>query len=270
MVNVPTPSQPIHTEEARSLRTLRQLVRASQATAVLAALLFTSTLVGCSCSEDKPEKPQVAPAPTPAPVNPKVKSGGQPLTLGHRYPVGPRLVFLPGKGVGAIRFGATVETIERHMEASCDEKTEKRCIYVRQAIEFFLEDGKLARIRASRRDRAVPDAPAKGDQYFGSLRGIVQPKIMMGLHRHIVVEEFGEPVKKESIDPPGPDGQLDKHFYDGIIFEYDKIENGNIVLGGIEVYPSATAKTPGPTADAPTVTPRRTSPSAPPIDTRAH
>jgi hypothetical protein len=154
-------------------------------------------------------------------------------------------VFVPGKGAGAIRFGATVATIERHMAAPCDQKTEDRCLYVRQAIEFFLEDGKLVRLKAHRRDRRVAGAPADGDRYFGSLSGLLPPKIMMGLHQHVVVEEYGQADKVEAITPTGPDGQVARHYYDGVILEYDKIPNGNTVLGAIEIYPSETAKSHG-------------------------
>jgi hypothetical protein len=150
-------------------------------------------------------------------------------------------VFLPGQGVGPIRFGATVATIERHMDASCDQISEDRCLFVRQAIEFFLEDGKLVRLKAHRRDRVVKNPPKEGDQYFGTLRGLLFPKIMLGLHRHVVEEEFGAPHKKEPKDPPGADGLVDRHYYDGVTLEFDQIENGNIVLSAIEVFPSETA-----------------------------
>lgn len=197
------------------------------------------------CSKKDESKPAPAAEPAPVPERAAAEPPARPLALGHRFPVGPRLVFVPGKGVGAIRFGATVETIERHMEGPCDQKTEERCLYVRQALEFFLKDGELVRIRAHRRDHRVDGAPEKGDQYFGSLRGVLPPKVMMGLHRHVVVEEYGKPDKKEPINPPGPDGQVERHFYDGVILEYDKIENGNTVLGAIEIYPSKTAKSHG-------------------------
>ncbi len=196
-------------------------------------VIFTG---GCDREKDPP--PAAKKAQEQDGKAPEKQEPPKPLALGHRFPVGPRLVFLPGEGVSAIRFGATVQTIERHMEAPCDKKTEERCLYVRAAVEFFLEDGVLARIKAHRRDRKVDDPPAEGDQYFGSLRGIVRPKIMLGLHQHVVLEEFGEPKRKETISPPGSDGLVARHYYDGINLEYDKIENGNTVLSGIEIYPS--------------------------------
>lgn len=212
---------------------------------------FAGVLGLSACTEKKElpppaqqEKEKQAEASREAESVKKSEDQPEPLSLGHQFPVGPRLVFLPGKGVGAIRFGATVETIERHMEAPCDKKTEDRCLYVREAVEFFLKDGVLERIKAHRRDREISDPPENGEKYFGSLRGIVQPKIMLGLHRHIVLEEFGEPKKKEPVSPPGPGGLVDRHYYDGINFEYDKIKNGNTVLAAIEIYPSQTPYAP--------------------------
>lgn len=193
--------------------------------------------IGCSKKDEAPP----APAPAPSATAEQKSPPPVPLVKGHQYPIGPRLVFVPGKGVGAIRFGATVETIERHMEAPCDQKTPERCLYVRQAVEFFLKDGVLVRLESHRRDRKVDGAPPDKDQYFGSVRGILPPKIMMGLHEHVVIEEYGEPDKKESIEPPGPDGLVARHYYDGVILEYDKIENGNTVLASIEIVPSETA-----------------------------
>lgn len=211
-----------------------------------AVFMLSIAVCGLSACTAKKKSP-----PPPAPTAEKKvepaaekKDKPAPLALGHRFPVGPQLVFLPGKGAGAIRFGATVETIERHMGAPCDKKSENRCLYVRSAVEFFLKDGVLDRIKAHRRDRGVSDPPASGDKFFGTLSGTVAPNIMLGLHRHVVLEEFGAPKKKEAVSPPGPFGLVDRHFYDGINFEYDTIENGNTVLSAIEIYPSETPYSP--------------------------
>lgn len=158
---------------------------------------------------------------------------------GSPLPEGPRLVAVPGKGLSAIRFGATRETIERHMNAPCDIVEEDRCVYVDRAVEFFLEDDELVRIKAHRRDRAVEGTKEK---HFGTFRGILPQTIMMGLHRHVVLEEYGKPEKKEPVDPPGPNGIVDRHFYDGIILEYDLLDNGNTVLSAMEIFPSETTE----------------------------
>lgn len=223
-----------------------------------AAFVLAIAVCGLSACTEKKQSPPPPPAAAEKKVEPapKTEEKPAPLSLGHRFPVGPQLVFLPGKGVGPIRFGATAETIERHMGAPCDKKSESRCLYVRAAVEFFLEDGVLVRIKAHRRDRVVADPPAEGEKFYGTLAGIVEPRIMLGLHRHVVLEEFGEPKKKEEVSPPGPDGLVDRHSYDGINFEYDKIENGNTVLAAIEIYPSKTPYTPPAMAGALVAPPR--------------
>lgn len=167
------------------------------------------------------------------------------IAPGSPYPQGPRFIIVPGKGFGPIRFGATVETVERHMGAPCELKTETSCLYVRQAAEFTFKDGVVAKMKAHMRDR-IAQGPSGKKQAYGSFNGAMAPKIMLGLHRHIVLEEYGEPERKEPVKDPPELGLVDRHIYDGLVLEYDKIENGNIVLAGIEVTPSETAPVAGP------------------------
>ena len=53
----------------------------------------------------------------------------------------------------------------------------------------------------------------------------------------------------------GPDGQLQRDFYPGVILEYDRLENQKVVLSGIEVVRSDVAidppKAPKPSATVP-------------------
>ena len=59
------------------------------------------------------------------------------------------MAIVAGQGVGAIRLGANLATVERLMEAPCDEKTPTLCRYVARAVEFrFGDSGKLERIVA--------------------------------------------------------------------------------------------------------------------------
>ncbi len=195
-------------------------------------LLCAALSLGCSCGED----PAAQSAPVADPVSPPASdpaTAEAPRQLGSRQFVGPRLLVQPGKGVGPIYIGATVETIERHMEAPCDIKTQDRCVYVKQAVEFFLEDGVMARVKAHFRDRPV----AGSDEPYGTFNGGMLPEILMGLHRHVVVEEFGKPQRTEAVALSGATGLVERAFYDGVILEYEKIENGNVVLAGFEVVP---------------------------------
>lgn len=153
--------------------------------------------------------------------------------------MGPALVVVPGIGLSAIRFGATFETVERHMGAPCDIRTENRCAYVRQAVEFAMTDGVVSGMSVQRRDRQVTDAGAFPEKLYGAFNGLMAPQVMLGLHRHIVIEEFGEPSKKEPLF--GPDGQVERHVYQGVVLEYDQIENGNTVLAAMIVVPDKNA-----------------------------
>lgn len=154
-------------------------------------------------------------------------------------PMGPRLVVQPGKGLSAIYFGATRATIERHMHAPCDVATETRCGYVDEAVEFTLEQGVLSKVVVQPRDRAVPGKPGA---FYGTFRGILPPRIALGLHQHIVVEEFGKPDREEELALEAPTGPKARGHYDGLVLEYDRIENGNTVLTGMVITPSKTAK----------------------------
>lgn len=147
---------------------------------------------------------------------------------------------LPGEGVSATRFGATFETIERHMEAPCEVKTELRCLYVARGIDFGLKDGVLSSIKIHRRDRVVPGLPEK--RYFGAFKGRLGQSILLGLHRHIVLEEFGKPEKVTEAPAGAENGLVESHTYPGLVLEYDRIENGNVVLSAFEILNSKSAK----------------------------
>lgn len=219
-------------------------IRRSGVTLLVASALCIGLLAGCNKS--KPQETEQAAAAASAPANPAAEktSTEKPtvakvLAQGHMTPLGPPMVVVPGVGISAIRFGATFETVERHMGAPCDIRTETRCAYVRQAVEFSFKDGVVSGMRAERRDRQVKDPDAKGEKFYGTFNGGMRPDIRFFLHRHIVVEEFGEPKKKEPLQ--GADGQVEKHIYDGLVLEYDKLENGNVVLSAMEILPDPKA-----------------------------
>lgn len=159
---------------------------------------------------------------------------------------------VPGRGITAIRFGATKATIERHMQAPCDLETESRCLYIKQAIDFTLEKGVLVRAKVERRDRPVPGVP---DQVFGTFHGGMAPAVMMGLHRHIVHEEFGPPDRTEAVQAPLGLGLVQRDFYAGLTLEYDKIANGNVILAAMEVFPAESPAVPRPTGAQPAAVP---------------
>ena len=187
-----------------------------------------------------------APAPTAKAIEPGAHSE---FTKGNPSVLGPELIVVPGKGMSAIRFGTNFDTLARHMEAPCDVRSETRCVYVDRAVDFGMKDGVVASMKIYRRDRLVPDVPGK--RYFGSFHGAVPPSILPGLHRHVVEQEFGKAKSVTPIDPPSAEGLVERHFYDGLVFEYDRLDNGNVVLATIEVVPEKAG------AGAPAATPKK-------------
>ncbi len=207
---------------------------------------FTTGLSGCSrCSAQEGESAGKGGAANPSAAKPSAASASSAPhstalpKLGNRMPVGPRLVVQPGKGLSAIYFGATRATIERHMEAPCDIASETRCGYVDEAVEFTFEDGVLSKVEVQPRDRPVPEKPGA---FYGTFRGILPPRIALGLHEHIVVEEFGAPTSYEDLKLSAPTGPKGRAHYDGLVLEYERIANGNTVLTGMVITPSKTAK----------------------------
>ena len=212
-------------------------------------LLACTGLVGCDRGK-KEETPPSSPAPSAEtekkPASPPLQEAIQKKMQGSAEPVGPTLVILPGTGVDAVRFGTNLKKLQQLMGASCDILTETRCVYVDRAAEFTLKDGVVSGMKFHRRGRVVSEEGGKEPRYYGSFNGGMRPNLMFGLHRHIVEEEYGAPKKKEPL--AGPDGQVERHIYDGVILEYDRLENQNIVLAGIEVIPATQEDAPAPKA----------------------
>lgn len=205
-------------------------------------------------TEGTPERPSPGSPTTPLVEKkepaPPADAGGPPP--GSLELVGSPLWITPGKGIGAIFFGAYEDTVTQKMEAPCDlTKSEavanaggpakKHCAYVDRGLVFTFEGGVLSGIHIHRRDREVRDFDLKEPRYFGTFKGGVPPKTVMGLHKHIVEEEYGKPKTEERLKQKGPDGLVALGHYPGVTFEYDELKNGNTVLSGFLVEPDAQA-----------------------------
>lgn len=152
----------------------------------------------------------------------------------YRIPVGPPLAILPGEGVGPIRFGATLKTIERLMEGPCTEKIERGsilyCRYQAHAVDFKLQDGVLNEIRVHGPEREFH--AGKGlevENVYGIFNGGFANGFRLGMYPKFA--NLGEPLRKETVTP-GRFPTVEKHYYEGIVLELDKLRNGNIVFGG--------------------------------------
>jgi hypothetical protein len=166
--------------------------------------------------------------------------------LPRRYPGGPRLAILPGEGVGPIRFGATVATVERLMESKCDVSTERVCRYVNRAVEFELKDGVVVGMMVHRGERPAGTSAAGIPLTYGVFNGFVPPdpkhnrplNVMFGMHVPGVKEGMGPPRKVEAAPAGNPNGTVELHYYDGAVLEYDQVPEAHVpVLGGVRILP---------------------------------
>lgn len=154
-------------------------------------------------------------------------------------PSGPVLAMLAGEGIGSIRFGATVATIERHMQAPCDVKTESLCRYLARAVEFELRDGVLERIRVHRRGRAAGKDANGARLEYGFFNGAIPPDLRFGMLPKAIQEYLGQPLRAEKAETPNENNTVEIHHYKGLVVEYDLLPNGNPIMGGVVIAKDA-------------------------------
>ncbi len=169
----------------------------------------------------------------------------------YQVPIGPRLAILAGQGIGPIRFGATVATIERLMEAPCEVKTPDKCRYIMQAVEFDLKDGAVDRIVIHRHERpAGPDAQGK-PQSYGFFNGGIPPYLGFGMLQSAIMKDLGPPTSVEKVTTPNDFDTVERDTYPGMALEYDRYTNGSVILGGVVLTKADTNPTPAIPTSAP-------------------
>jgi len=178
-----------------------------------------ASVVSSATASSAPNAP-----PAPAPAN------------AAQMPEGPLLAIQAGQGVGPIRIGATVATIERLMAAPCEVKTESVCRYIRRAVEFNLDkNGVTERIVVHRHDRpAGPDA--KGEpQVYGFFNGNIPPGAALGMVPKAVLDLIGQPLRSERVTSANDFDTVDRDIYpNGMVLEYDEYKkSGRVMLGGV-------------------------------------
>ncbi|HSC86345.1 MAG TPA: hypothetical protein VLC09_03710, partial [Polyangiaceae bacterium] len=132
-------------------------------------LLALACSKGESPSQGSTGQPAGAASTSPAASSAAPSSAPLPApTTASAVAVGPELVVVPGVGLSAIRFGATFDTLERQMTAKCEVRTETRCTFVDQAVDFTMKDGVVVGMKVNRRGRAVPGIPGR---LFGFFKG---------------------------------------------------------------------------------------------------
>lgn len=156
-------------------------------------------------------------------------------------PTGPSLAIEAGKGVGAIRFGATVHTIERLMGSRCQVLSENLCRYSVHGVDFHLVNGVLAKVHVQRAGRpAGTDVTGKKVE-FGFFNGGIRPDLALGMTPKAMQEYLGPPERVEQVTEPNPQNMVARDYYPGLIIEYDRYKNGNIIWAGAVVFPDPRA-----------------------------
>lgn len=154
------------------------------------------------------------------------------------------LAILAGQGLGPIRFGATRATIERLMEAPCDVATETMCRYIPRAIEFTLDKGVVSRIRVHRIGRSAGRDKAGNPATYGAFNGAIPPDLRMGMLPWAIQEKLGKPLSVDKVSDPAF-GTEELHHYTGLTVEYDRMPNGNLVMGGVTLTKADVSTPPG-------------------------
>jgi hypothetical protein len=151
----------------------------------------------------------------------------------HNWPLpsGPVLAILANQGVGPIRIGATVATIERLMALRCEVKDATVCRYPSRGVEFNLENGVTKTVHVHRAGR-----PAGKDREFGFYHGGIPPDLQLGMVPNAIQEHLGPPKRIEKSGAAGTADKVEIHVYDGMHVEYDRIPNGNLVMGGVLIF----------------------------------
>lgn len=173
---------------------------------------------------------------------PAANVGSAAPTRSYVTPAGPPFAIIPGVGLGPVRFGATVATIERLMEAKCDELTDKICRYIPAGIEYELTDGVVSGIIVYRHDRSVPGNPGK---VWGRTRCAIPPDLTPRVILSYVHSNLGQPQSVEKVATANPNRIALRETYPGLVIEYDRGEYTNeLIVGSIRIVKAETAPAP--------------------------
>jgi len=150
-------------------------------------------------------------------------------------PSGPVLPVEAGAGLGAIRIGATVGTVERLMGEPCEVHTEELCRYISHGVDFHLLGGITQWIHVQRAGRPA-GLDFKGEPLeFGFFNGAIPPDLRLGMLPKAIQEYLGPPERIERVPEPNPASIVARDYYPGLVIEYDRFTNGRFIMGGIRI-----------------------------------
>jgi hypothetical protein len=199
---------------------------------LVSAIAVAAVLCLAGCKKD-PSAIAGAASASPA-VSAPSQAPAQQLPRGEGIPIatGPALEILPGQGLGPIRIGATVATIERLMGGPCTEKDEKACRYPARALEFLLdEQGATREMVVYRGERPI----GAGPRVYGIFRGRSRQGLAPMMLQPAVPELYGVPLKVEQVKDGGSANTVEIHTYNGMRLDFDRMPNGTVVVGAIHI-----------------------------------
>lgn len=184
--------------------------------------------------------PSALKAPTPVPPVPMTQMPWKAAT-------GVTLPIFIGRGIGPIRFGAHMDTVERLMGVKCQAKTKTLCRMSDRGVNFHFNDkGELEEIFIARADRIDEKEPSLT---FGMFNGVFERKrASIGMLPEAIVELIGEPKETVKLDGAGPNKAMLRQVYESMVLDYDLQTNGKLALSAISLRKGAEPPAPaGPT-----------------------
>jgi hypothetical protein len=188
-------------------------------------------LVGCQNVENGVEASEAGDTPPAASASGR-HSSVQPKLM----PTGPSLAIEAGKGVGAIRFGATVATVERLMDHRCEVLSDNLCRYYTRGVDFHLVNGVVAKVHVQRAGRPAGTDWTGRKLEFGFFNGGIRPDLALGMTPKAMQEYLGLPERIEPVPEPNPQNMVARDYYPGLVIEYDRYKNGKIIFAGAIVF----------------------------------
>lgn len=196
-------------------------------------VVVVATLGACS-SSDRPRGPAEQ-QPDPGRETEAVRAAKAAKKPKWSLPQGPMLAVQAGVGVGAIRLGANVGTIERLMGKPCEIETAELCRYVSRGIDFHLVNAHLDWIHVQRAGRPAGRGFHGEQLEFGFFNGAIPPDLRLGMLPAAVMQYLGQPQRVERAPERNPTSLVERHYYPGLVTEYDRYSNGKLILGGVRV-----------------------------------
>jgi hypothetical protein len=201
----------------------------------LVLVLTLASAAACKAKKKTPTSAELAAAASSAVAKQAADAKEAARRRKWAQPSGPSLAVQAGLGVGAIRLGATIGTIERLMDKPCEVKTEELCRYVSRGVDFHLEGGYTTLIHVQRAGRPA-GVDFNGEPVeFGFFNGAIPPDLRLGMVPKAIQEYLGPPERIEPVAQPNPASIVARDYYPGMVIEYDRYTNGKIIMGGIQI-----------------------------------